>query len=356
MAGNPQFNQRSDNAALRLKAEINDRNGLNLESSPVAVGPDGKPPAPPPPEGSYMRAAYDQQQQQLRAENAQAAPQAMGQPTPEQVLGQQPPMGTPDQQGDASQAPPLAGGVQQPVAPAGSPQDPPVSENANRRIQGLINDVREKDARIAELAASAGEVAQLREQVQAMQAEREQFLQSNLDSMDPETRAQVMAEARFRELLAANNQQLMEQLQPQLSTLHQQNAQTELERIAEKYPGFNLEVHPVLMDQLRAKVPGLTMEMAFKAVAEGDEAIPRDVAAQVAVPPVTPAGNGAPLPRYMPEPQADPTEDLRDFQRRTNELIASQDPAKQRQGYRQLDDVLGERLRGANYPGKPTVF
>ena len=348
MAGETQFNSRSDSAAQKLKQQLNAQNRNNpgwtpLESAPVAVGPDGQPPKPPPPEGSYARQAYEQAQRD--------------QPTQRQIVGDQPPAGTPDQQADGSVAPPLTGGQPTPAAPAEQPpQPPPLSENANARIQNLINELREKDRQIAELAAARTERDQMREQVSTLQQERERMMQQHLDELDPETRATIMAEARMRELLEQNNRSLMDQLQPQLATLHQQTKQTEYERLARKYPGFDLQIHPALIEQLRAKVPALTVEMAFKAVAEGDEAVTREQAAQVAVPPVVPAGNGASLPRYMPEPQPDPDDELRDFQRRTTELIRSNDPAQQRQGMRDMDVLIRERLRGSSYPGKPSVF
>lgn len=355
-----QFNERSDNAALKLKAEIGARTGQELPPRPVQVGPDGRPPAPPPPEGSYARMEYDQQQAALRAEQAQAAAHAQaamqGQPTPQQVVGQQPPAGTPEQQSDGSVAPPLASGQPQQVSPEGQPPAPPLSEGANARIQQLIAQLRERDAQIAELSASRSELENVKGQVQQLLTERDSFLKSHLEELEPEQRAAVLAEARFQELLDRNNAALLERLQPQLSTLQQQNQQTEMERVAQRYPGFDMQIHPHLIDQLRAKHPTLTYEQAFKAVAEGDEAIPRDVATHVAVPPVVPAGNGAPLPRYMPEPQADPVDELRAFQQRTNELVRSSDAAEQRQGLRQMDQAILERLRGAQYKDKPRIF
>lgn len=368
MAAN-QFNSRSDNAALKLKSELNARNrGVpgwqDLGPSPIAVGPDGQPPAPPPPEGSYARASWDQQQAQLRAEQGAAAQHAQsdmgrgdhGQPTPRQVVGDQPPAGTSEQQSDGSVAPPLAGGQPQPAAPLEQSTNQPFSENANARIQSLIAELREKDHQIAELAASREESTRLRSQVESLQQERDRIMREHLEDLDPETRATILAEARMRELLDQNNRSLLEQLQPQLSTLHQQNQQTEYERLARKYPGFDLQIHPALIEQLRAKVPALTVEMAFKAVAEGDEAVTREHAAHVAVPPVVPAGNGAHLPRYMPEPTPDPNQELMEFQERTFGLIRSDKPEEQRQGYRQLDNLIAERLKGASYEGKPSVF
>lgn len=341
-----QFNEASDNAALKIKGELNALFGKQLESRKVAVGSNGQPLPPPPPPGSYARAAFDQAQQQRQS----AAPQ--------QPIGTQAPAGTPEQQSDGSVAPPLTGRGQEAVAPeVPSQSSPPPSEKANARIQQLIAAMHEKDRQIAELAASKRELEDVRRQVDSLQQERDKFVREHLDNLDPEQRAAVLAEARFREMLEHNNRQLLQQLQPQLADLQAGRQQSEFERLARKYPGFDMQIHPPLIDQLRAKYPGLTVELAFKAVAEGDEAIPREVAAQTAVPPVVPANrNGAQLPRYMPEPEADPVRELHDFQVRVNELLRSSDPLKQREGLRMQDRLLSARLHGANYKGKPSVF
>lgn len=359
------FNPRSDQAAQLLRQDLNNRlppEGRIPESAPVAVGPDGKPPAPLAPEGSYARMAHDQQQAQLRAEQQAAAQEAQanllatGQPTPQQVVGQQPPAGTPLQQSDGSVAPPLAGGQPQPAAAEAQPQAPQLSENANTRIQQLVAESREKDRQIAEFAAKAGDSEKLKQQVQGLLDERASFLEQNLESMDPEQRAAVLADARMREILDQRDSALLQAIDQRLAPLQQRGQQSDMERTAAKFPGFDMQIHPNLIDTLRAKVPGLTYEMAFKAVAEGDEAVTREQASAVAVPPVVSAGAGPALPRYMPEPTPNPEDALVDYQQRTNKLIASDNPADQRQGYRQLDIALRERLSGASYENKPSVF
>ncbi len=359
------FNTRSDQAAQLLRGDLNRRlpgDQRIPESSPVAVGPDGKPPAPPPPEGSYARMDWDRQQGQLRAEQQAAAQQAQadllanGQPTPQQVVGQQPLAGTPTQQSDGSVAPPLAGGPLPPAAPGQQPQAPQLSENANTRIQTLIAESRDKDRQIAELAGKAGDSEKLQGQVQNLLDERKTFLEQHMDELDPEQRSAILADARMRELFDQRDSALLQAIDQRLAPLQVQSQQSEMEKVAGKYPGFDMQIHPTLIDTLRSKMPGLTYEMAFKAVAEGDEAVTREQASAVAVPPVVAAGPGPVLPRYMPEPQANPEDALVDFQQRTNKLIASDDSADQRQGYRQLDLAIAERLRGASYEGKPKVF
>lgn len=346
-----QFNTRSDNAALKLRQELSGKGAEISESASVPVGPDGQPPAPPPPPGSYARQALDRQREQARAEQAEVASRAQ---RDMQQIGDQPPVGTPEQQADGSVAPPLTNGQGQPAAPEQS--HPPISENANRRIQDLIAQNRDLERRLAEAAGSAGQLEELKGRLQQLEKERATFMERHLEELDPETRAQIMAEARMREIIAQNNQELLAALQPQLSTLHQQSQQTEYERLAARYPGFDLVIHKPLIEQVRAKNPGLTVEMAFKAVAEGDEAVPREQVARAAVPPVVPAGGGEPIPRYVPEPTSNPEDELVEFQRRTNKLLASQDPLERRQGLRDVDRVLSERLKGASYEGKPSPF
>src|SRR5262249_26230845 len=143
-------------------------------------------------------------------------------------IGAQAPAGTPEQQSDGSVAPPLTPGNGQAVAPQAPPQtSPSVSENANRRIQDLISEMRDKDRQIAELAASKRELDDVRGQVTALQQERDRFVNEHLDALDPEQRAAVLAEGRFREMLAQNNRMLLEQLQPTLTNLQSQGKQTE---------------------------------------------------------------------------------------------------------------------------------
>lgn len=253
-------------------------------------------------------------------------------------------------------APPLAGGLLQPAAAEAQPHVPQLSENANTRIQQLIAESRDKDRKIADLAGQAGDSTKLQEQVQSLLDERKTFLEQHMDELDPEQRASILADARMREMFDQRDNALLAAIDQRLGPLQVQSQQNDMEKVAARYPGFDMQIHPALVDTLRAKMPGLTYEMAFKAVAEGDEAVTREQASAVAVPPVVSAGPGPILPRYMPEPQPNPEDALVEFQQRTNKLIASGNPEEQRQGMRQLDAVIGERLRGASYEGKPSVF
>lgn len=348
-----QFNQRSDNAALALKQELSNQTGREIKPSQVQVDADGQPARPLPPEGSYARQAIEQQ----RAMDAQAAQQAAqqmgGQPTPQQQLGDQPPVGTPDQAVDGSVAPPLT--QQQPGA--ASEGQPEVSANANQRIQGLVSEKRDLERKLAEALSKSQEHEQLKQQLAAMQAEHQQFLQAHLDELDPEERMRVMMDARFQELLAQHSQQIMQTIMPHLSSLQENVQHTEMQKLAGKYPAFDLVIHGPLIEQFRAKNQNCTIEMAYKAIAEPSELVTREQAtSHPTVPPVVPPGNGAPMPRYVPEPQADPVDELRQDQQRAYQLLTSENAAERRQGMRDVDDVLARRLAGANYKDKPKVF
>ncbi len=338
-----QFNTRADNAALALKGQLSKERGVDLPSVQVQVGPDGKPPAPLPPEGSYARQAMEQQ----RA----AALQNMGQPTQQQVLGQQPLAGTPEQAIDGSQAPPLT----PPNPPPQGPGDTDFSARANERFSKLTQDLRVADqerqaavAKAKELELSASESKAMYE---SLQQQHQQMLQSNLDNLDPETRMQVMQDARMQEYFANFKQDILSTLQPQIAGLQENRAHNELMQLAEKYPAFDVVVHGPSIEMFRGKYPDVPIEQAFKAIAEPEELVTRGAASHAAVPPILAPGGSAPAnSRYVAEPQSDPEQEMREESLQWKKLLASADPAEQRTGARLLEKNMSDRL-GAHLPG-----
>lgn len=324
-----QFTARADNAALKLRQSLQQQGRQVADNAPVVVDATGKPPAPPPPEGSYMSQIVQQQ----RAEDAQQ-------------LGDQPVAGTTEQMIDGSQAPPLADGE----APTPEPAPDQLSDNANRRIRELIAELKAKEAenaQLLDLGRKQGEtLAQMQRRMESLQAQHEQLVQSNLDHLDPETRMEVMQDARLKEALAGMEQRIMGQLMPKLQKVEQNNVQAEMMRLGEDYPAFDIQIHGPLIDMFRGKNPHCSIEQAFRAIAEPNELISRAAASAAAVPPVVPPGNMGARPRYQPEPtsQSNPEEELVEEARRIRKLRESTDPGEQKQGMNLVHEHLKRRL------------
>lgn len=262
-------------------------------------------------------------------------------------IGDQPPAGTPAQALDGSQAPPLAPVGQTPPAEA------PDSPRAQRRIQELVEQLRAREAELAKALEDGkryGEtLAQAQQRLTALEQQHQQMLQANLDHLDPETRLQVMQDARMREYMDQFEQRILSKVQPQLNQIQTRTARQEMEKLAEKYPAFDLQVHGHLIDSFRGKNPHCSIEQAFRAVAEPEELVTRQQASAQAVPPVVaPGSSSLAHTRYapQPEPQSDPVAEAREEAARMAQLRASSDPREQKEGLRAVDDMLRRRVFG----------
>lgn len=343
MTGQPsQFNQRSDDAATLLKAQVSQEQGITLPERKVEVGPDGQPPKPPPPPGSYARQAYDQ----MRAEQQAQAAQDM------QSIGQQPPAGTVEQSVDGSQAPPLPTQEQPPQGP--EPQD--LSPNAQQRFAKLSQDLREKDQALQELQerskASEQTVAQQQEALAALNKQYQEMLQSNLDNLDPETRMQVLNDAKMQEQISNLENRLMTRLNKPIAELQENRMHTELMTLAEKYPAFDVQVHGVSVESVMGRNPKLTVEEAFRVIAEPSELVTRGAIAATAPPPtIAPrASTQSPTTRYIAEPQPDMEQELVEEAAQIGKLMRSMDPNDHKLGQRLADKNIAARL-GDTLPG-----
>lgn len=327
------FTTRADNAALALRKNLQGQGRQVSDSSPVTVGPDGKPPAPLPPEGSYIRQAIELQR---RAAEEQ------------KIVGDQPAVGTANQAMDGSMAPKL------PQAP--TPQQTP-SENsprAEQRISELVAQLRAKEQELqqaAEASRKYGETAQqLQQRLQDLETQHQSMMQANLDNLDPDTRMQVMQDTRLAQRLNEFEQRILGRIQPQLKNLESQAARNEMQALSDTYPSFDYQIHGPLIDMFRAKNGNCTVEQAFRAIAEPDELVTRAAASAMAVPPIVPPGSGElASARYAPQPVApapSPQEELVDESRRIAELRRSLDPKQQKEGMMLLDRHLRRRLGG----------
>lgn len=339
MANESQFKQRADNAALQLKGQLSKELGRELPSKQVLVDSDGRPPKPLPPEGSYMR----QQIEQQRAQQQHA-----------QTLGDQPLAGTVEQAIDGSQAPPL-------TPPGTDPQElaAPISDNANRRIQELTQKLRAQDQELqtalAEGKRSSESQTQLEQRIAAMEQEKQEILQANLDQMDPETRMKVLNDARMIEMFDGFKKQMMDSIMPHVEGLQQSNVQQQMLGLADVYPAFDLQVHGPLIDMFRGKNQHCTVEQAWKAVAEPEELVTRETARLApAVPPVVPPGGGGAQPRYMPEPQTNPEQEMIEESQSARDLMRSDNPNDHKKGLRAFDRNIASRLAHKLPGSRPT--
>ena len=348
------FSQRADNAAMMLKQGLNDyRTGKQLESVPVQVGPDGKPPPPPPPAGSYAAMALEHQQQ-AAVVHAQQQPLVQAQPAPEnqqQILGNQPLVG-PTQAIDGSVAPPL---TQEP--PQQENQGDP-SQNVQQRFSEMSAQLRTMEQQIqqghAELQARDASIAELNGHLETAQKAQQEILQANLDELDPDTRARVLADSRMQELFAGMEDRLTAKFMPHIETLEVDASKQRMMDLAKKYPAFDILIHGPLIEMYRGKNPHSSVMQAFRAIAQDGELVTQDAAPLIAAPPiVSPNGVGGPgqaRPSYMPEPTVDPDAGMQEEAARAAALARSNNHQDRQEAMRLFDKNISDRL-GRSIPG-----
>lgn len=320
------FDTRADSAAQSLRKSLQKQGRDVPDSAPVEVDERGNPPAPLPPQGSYARQNLELERR--RAQQAQPGPQ---QPQrAEDVLD-----------------PPAAPSLTPPSAAE------PASGRAEQRIQELVSQLRAKDQELQtamEMGRKATETAtQFQTRLSQLEQQHQQMLQSNLDNLDPDTRVQVMTDARLAQRMDEFERRIMGSIQPKIRSLESTAAQHEMHALSQKYPGFAYQVHAPLIDQFRARNPHCSIEQAFRAVAEPEELALRPTA-RAAVPPIVPPGNGdmgaARFATQNANQKQNPEDELVEEARRVKELRASTDPAKQKEGMKLLDQHLRRRLGG----------
>jgi exonuclease VII large subunit len=241
-----------------------------------------------------------------------------------------------------------------------SPETPPPaaeppSPRAEARIQELVAQLRQKDQELqtaVEMGRKATETAtQFQARLTSLEQQHQQMLQANLDNLDPDTRQQVLMDARLQQRMDQFEQGIMGKIRPQLEHLESAATQQEMVALSQKYPGFNYQTHAPLIGQFRVRNPHCTTEQAFRAIAEPEELAPRQGVRAQAVPPFVPPGNGdMGSARYVPpgvaKPQPKPEDELVEESRRIAELRRSTDPAKQKEGMQLLDQHLRRRIGG----------
>jgi len=321
------FIEKADSAAERLKAS------MGLEPTKVEVNGDGRQVRPPPP-GSYAAMALERQRAAAEAERAQLQAEQAAAPTPVAEQGQ-------------PQAPSPEGTQQ----PAGQPTpQPEYSPRANERIAELALARRDAERKAQEAEARAAaherELEQLRQERSRLEAERNKILQDQLETMDPETRTRVLAEGKTRELLAETEQRIMSRIEKPVQELRASAREAELSKVAQKYPGFDYDVHKPLIDAFQQRNPACTVDQAFRAVAEEHELGTRPVQRGRQVPPVPAPRTTRGSQDYVPnqQPQKSEQEVLAEEVEEIRKLGSSTDPADKRRHRDLLNAHLDKRF------------
>lgn len=319
------MNPRADSAAERLKtmmglpqSKVRDANYSNQE----------------PPEGSYAARALQKQRQ----EAAQRAEEM-------QDLQRIPPNVT--NPGEPGEVPSDAV-----TAPTGAPsavEEPELSPRASERIAELARQRRDFEQRASIAESERQRLAQENEamlsQLKRLQEEYHNVLQANLDHLDPEDRARVMAEANARQVADSVEKRILDKMQPIMDAIEQNNLQMELQRLAAKYPGFDLHAHATEIVAFKKANPSLSIEQAFRALAS-DEEIRTNASPQV--PPVVAPRGTRGTSHIVEPPPKDPNLDLIEERNRWRELARSASPEDRKQADKMLQDHLKKRLFGGS--------
>jgi hypothetical protein len=186
---------------------------------------------------------------------------------------------------------------------------------------------------------------ELRDQLEAAQEQHRKMLEDNLDQLDPDARARVVADARFQELFEGMERRIEQRFGTAIQGLEIDRQQQQMQALAQKYAYFSIELHGPLIEMFREKNPSCSVEQAFRAVAQDGELALRDAALPMAAPPVvSPGGGGSQQQRYMPSPEPDPVDQMREEARKAAELMRSNNHADRQQALRMFDKNLSDRL------------
>jgi hypothetical protein len=338
---NSNFSARADQAALALKAQLSAKLGREIAPRSVPVGPNGQPVPPLPPEGSYARQAVERQRAAAAAARAQSNPQA------------------PEAQ------PQLPTQQDQPAGPEGGPQagqQPPAQDqltpNAQQRFSQLTGDLRRKDQELQQERARRAQLEQEAQQARAQREEAERryaaLVNQNLDSMDEDTRNEVLRQASLNEAAAQIEQRILQRVAPTIERVHEQSIQAELVAVSEKYPAFSPDVHGPLIEIFRQKNPNCTIEQAFRAVAEPEELATSRQASAPAVPPIAIPQSVNASPRYIPpppKPQITPDQELDALRERAYKLAQSTNPKDRRHANMAMENLIRAKMSG-RLPGQ----
>ena len=139
----------------------------------------------------------------------------------------------------------------------------------------------------------------------------------------------------------------MGRISPVLDGFRQRAAQADLDRVAQKYPGFQSEVHIPLIEMFREKNPNCSVEQAFRAIAEPEELFTEPQGRAPAIPPIAMPSSGNAAPRYVPQVDPNkltPEQEIEQDRQRAFALARSDKPEDRRQVGRAMDELLRRKL------------
>lgn len=317
------FNQRADSAAERLKM------GMGLPSTKVSPEEAGGQSAPPP--GSYVAQA------RLQAQEAEARRRAesVQQPLPEGMVAEAPPPPAQPQQ-----------------AGYGQTEEPQMSQRAQDRIRELAGQRREFERRAAELEAqnsrTSQEMEELRQINHALADQVRQLQELNLNHLPDDERSQVLANIQARQAAHAIRQDVMSELSPLIGEAREYRFNLAMEGLAEKYVGFDADVHPSAIQKALEVNPKLTPEQAFRIVATDEELQishrPRNQRVPLVLPPRGTSGATNFAPPATPSQEEERHSQLVEEREAWRERARSADPADKRAADRMLHQHLMHRL------------
>lgn len=310
---------------------------MELPSVQVPVNEQGQPITPEqvPPTGSYARQEWEQQRAARAQSDALAQHQRATHPQGYAPGGQAAPA---DQQHE---------------------QHEQISQRAQERISSLVSQLRQKDQDYQQMEQTLQQrdanAQQLQAQLAAAQQQMQSLMQEHLEHLDPETRSAVLTDARIRQAVAQSEQRILQAMQPQLRSLLHRNEQQEKVNLGARYTGYDPMTHDHLIDEFRRQNPNCSIEQAFRAVATPEELSVGGARPANPPPPAVPPGNGATMPRYLPQQSAqpDPVEQMRQDAAEAAKLARSLDPEDQKRATALFHKNISERL-GMSLPGQPS--
>lgn len=253
MVEESQFNARADAAMRAMKAQ------MGLPETPV---PDGQPQRAPVP-GSYAEQLQKQRQAQM-----EQSPPTIGRNTQ--------PMEEPPHPSDNGELADPTQPAQQEGAQQRDENGVPFNQHPlYNRFAQVSRERTDYKRQLAELKAQREKDRQdaeaYRKRLEQMEAERQQLLQQQFETLPPEERAALLARNEVNQALQSVERRMEERFGKLFQSTMEERTHREYEALSRKYPAFDFDRHAPLIDTFREANPACSVEHAFRAIAEDGE-------------------------------------------------------------------------------------